>query len=71
MQAAIRAAPGLEKSKSIALTYDQESEMYKAVLSGDDENMIKMFKDIKDAKNWLLSMGKSSEARIGENQIYV
>lgn len=71
MQAAIRAAPGLEKSKSIALTYDQESEVYKAVLSGDDENMIKMFKDIKDAKNWLLSMGKSSEARIGENQIYV
>ena len=68
MQAAIRATPGLEKSESLCLTYDQESEMYKAVLSGDNENMTKMFKDIKDAKNWLMNMGKSSEAGIFRNK---
>ena len=64
MQAAIRATPGLEKTESICLTYDQGSEMYKAVLSSENENMTKMFKEIKDAKNWLLNMGKSSEAWI-------
>ena len=68
MQAAIRATPGLEKSESLCLTYDQESEMDKAVLSGDNENMTKMFKDIKDAKNWLMNMGKSSEAGLFRNK---
>ena len=66
MQVALRATPGVEKPEYICLTYDTTSEKFKAVLGGDKEqmsdfNMSKLFDNIKDAKNWLLSMSKTSE----------
>ena len=62
MQVAIRAAPGVKSKESLCLTYDTSCEKFKAVLCGGNENMTKMFDTTKEAKNWLLNMGKCSEA---------
>lgn len=63
MQAAARAAPGLAKPSALSLTYDQGSNQFKAVLGEGGESMSKLFTSITDARHWLLSMGKSAEAR--------
>ena len=67
MEAAIRSAPSVEKKDALSLSYDQESSKYKAILRSDKgEDVTKMCDDIREARNWLLNMGASSEAR----QIY-
>ena len=63
MQVAVRAMPGIENKEALSLTYDDDLAKFKAVLSADNENVIKMFDKLSDARNWLLNMGKSSEAR--------
>ena len=63
MEAAMHETPGLNEKGSLSLTYDGECEKFKATLQHDGENMSKSFATPKEAKNWLLSMGKSSEAR--------
>lgn len=62
MQVAVRATPGVEKKDSLSLTYSEDDQKFKAVLCGENENMTKMFENLKDAKSWLLNMGKCSEA---------
>ena len=70
MQVAVRAAPGVTSKESLCLTYDTSCEKFKAVVCGDNENMTKMFDTPKEAKGWLLSMGKCSEAG-AQNIIYI
>ena len=62
MQVAVRAMPDLAKKEALSLTYDDDLAKFKAVLSGDNENVIKVLEKLNDARNWLLNMGKSSEA---------
>ena len=62
MQVAVRAMLDLAKKEALSLTYDDDLAKFKAVLSGDNENVIKVFEKLNDARNWLLNMGKSSEA---------
>ena len=76
MQVAIRAAPGVKSKESLCLTYDTSCEKFKAVLCGGNENMTKMFDTTKEAKNWLLNMGKCSEAsaqdmKVCDTHIYI
>ena len=63
MQVAVRSTPGLTKKDALVLTYERETDRFKAIMSGGSENMSKTFADIKAARDWLLNIGKSSEAR--------
>lgn len=71
MEAAVRAAPGLAKPSALSLKYDQESQQFKAVLGEGGESMTKLFTDIAEGRHWLLSMGKSAEARYMHIQIQI
>ena len=64
MQAAIRATPGLSKKDTISLKFVQEGEQFRAQVDATNESITKQFAKITDARNWLLSMGKSSEAGV-------
>ena len=54
--------PDLAKKEALSLTYDHDLAKFKAVLSGDNENVIKLFEKVNDARSWLMNMGKSLEA---------
>ena len=62
MQAAVWAMPGLAKKDELSMAVDTETEMFSCRLGGEKEGTTKQFAKIIDARNWLLNMGKSSEA---------
>ena len=74
-EVAMKAAQHPSSKNHITLTFDDSCCKFTASLVCDGDagsSMSKQFDKVGDARNWLLSMGKSSEARFGKNRcIYV
>ena len=69
-EVAMKAAQHPSSKNQISLTFDDSCWKFTAslVCEGDaGSSMSKQFDKVGDARNWLLSMGKSSEARFGKN----